>query len=120
MLIEHRNTLVFRMFWGLWLSGIAVLSLLPAKVAITTGWSDKIEHGLAFAALAILWQLAWPKVRGLLIIALSVSYGAFIELAQTFSPGRHADVWDLLADAVGVGLGMFIIHGWKRRVWSQG
>lgn len=101
-----------RAFCGFWGAAIAVLSLLPAKVALTTGWSDKIEHALAFAVLAGLARLGWHRHPAFLTLALCVFYGVMIELAQTLSPGRHADVWDVGADAVGAGLGILAVKGW--------
>lgn len=114
MPIEQWNTGPFRLLCTLWLLGIATLSLLPAEVAVTTGWSDKIEHGLAFAILVILARLAWPDTTSFKIVSYCIAYGAFIELAQTLSPGRYPDLWDLVADSIGAGIGILAILGWKR------
>lgn len=111
---QKPNPLNTRAFCGLWATGIAVLSLLPANVAVTTGWSDKIEHGLAFAILAILAQVGWRNHPALITVSLCVFYGGVIELAQTLSPGRHADIWDLVADAMGAGLGILVTFVWAR------
>jgi VanZ family protein len=98
-----------------WTALLAVLALVIGVLALTphppptldTGW-DKLNHVLAFAALAFCAQHAaqgsrWPAPAwqgGLL------AYGVLIEIAQTLVPGRHGEWPDLLADAVGIALGM--------------
>jgi VanZ family protein len=86
----------------LWLA----LSPMPPKTG-DTGW-DKANHAMAFAALGFVsvWAL-WPRPRGWawLVLAL-LAFGGAIEIAQIFLPPREGDWWDLLADGVGIGLGL--------------
>jgi VanZ family protein len=65
---------------------------------------DKLIHGGVYVVLGALAHLALGQPAWAL--ALGVAYGASDELHQVFTPGRSADIWDLLADAVGVGLGI--------------
>lgn len=98
-----------------WIALLATLALAVAALALTphppstlaTGW-DKLDHVLAFAALAFCAQQAaqgsrWPAPAWQ---ALVLAWGVLIELAQTQVPGRHGDWPDLLADAVGMALGV--------------
>ena len=82
------------------------LSPAPPKVG-DTGW-DKANHLLAFATLAFVsvWAL-WPRPRlwGWLVLAL-LAYGVGIEVAQSFVPPREADWQDVVADGVGIALGL--------------
>lgn len=94
---------------------IAFFSLLPAGVAVSTGWSDKVEHALAYAILAVCTRLGWRDWSALRVFGFCTVYGALIELGQLFSPGRHADGWDLLADAIGAGFGLAGLLIWERR-----
>ncbi|WP_457445292.1 VanZ family protein [Roseateles sp. P5_E4] len=90
---------------------ITCLALSPAPPkTITTGW-DKSNHALAFAALAFsgVWAM-WPVSQRprqwiWLVIAL-IGYGIGIEIAQSFLPPREADWHDVVADSVGIALGL--------------
>ena len=82
------------------------LSAAPPKT-FSTGW-DKSNHALAFAALAFSavwgwWQQPrqWPR-----LIAVLVAYGIGIEIAQSFLPPREADWHDVVADSIGIALGL--------------
>lgn len=86
-------------------------ALAPSDAAPTLSSLDKLDHLLAFAALAAAGGLAlragW---RAALVVAASmVAYGGFIELVQTQVPGRAADWADLLADSLGVVFGLVLV-----------
>jgi VanZ family protein len=89
---------------------ITYLALVPdPPKTVSTGW-DKSNHALAFAALAFAGVWArWPRPRqwGWLVVAL-LAYGVGIEIAQHFLPPRSADAQDVLADAVGIALGLLV------------
>ena len=99
---------LWRALLALLLVVITYLALIPAPPkAITTGW-DKSNHALAFASLAFssvwaVWQQ--PRQWGWLVAAL-VGYGIGIEIAQSFLPPREADWHDVVADSVGIALGL--------------
>lgn len=106
-----------RLFW-LWrtagrflIAAALLIALLPApKVIGSVAFGDKIGHLVAFAAL-MLWyaQLYAGRDRWRCALAL-VGFGALIELLQALVPYRSADGWDLLADAVGVGVGLLLAY----------
>ena len=89
-----------------WLLGIAmvalmVLSLMPASLSLpSTGW-DKSNHMLGFAVLAVLGHFAWPGRRWPMLLGL-LAYGGLIEVLQSFTPDRFAEVGDLVADGAGL------------------
>ena len=97
------------------LLAITTLSLMPVRdIPVTTFW-DKLDHWLAFFALSFLANHAFPS-RSFwrhLAPALLV-YGIAIEVAQSFTPDRQADGFDVIADAIGI-----LIYGvllqWRRR-----
>jgi VanZ family protein len=47
-----------------------------------------------------------------------LAYGLFIEVVQSWLPSRHADVLDLVADAVGIALGLLLLSRLRRR-WPR-
>ena len=86
---------------------VLVLALMPAPPPMAnTGW-DKSNHMLAFASLGALGLLAFPQ-RLTAVVLCVLSYGALIEVLQSFTPNRSAEWLDLLADAAGILLGLAI------------
>ena len=101
---------LWRALLAVLLAVITWLALSPAPPkTFTTGW-DKSNHALAFASLAFsgVWGV-WPRPRQWvwLVIAL-VGYGIGIEIAQSFLPPREADWRDVVADSVGIALGLLL------------
>ena len=82
---------------------VAVLSLLPGNDLPAVGISDKFEHIIAYAVLALLGGLAIPGATVLLAVGLS-ALGVAMEICQMVVPGRSAEIGDAVADAIGVGL----------------
>jgi len=79
--------------------------------------ADKLVHGGLFAL------CGWALVRGwmssvrrwLAFYIPLLALGAFTEVLQHFVPGRGADPMDLVADSVGVTLGMVFALGQIKR-----
>ncbi len=70
-------------------------------------YEDKVKHAAAFAAFVWLgWRAGYREALhlggGLLAL------GAAIEVAQFFTPWRSAEWADLLADAAGIALGLWL------------
>lgn len=96
---------------------ILVFSLMPPSSSMpTTGW-DKSNHALGFMALAFLSHWSWPG-RTAIALAGLLAYGGLIEVLQSFTPNRYAEIGDLFADgvglAIGAGLARFTAH-WMPR-----
>jgi len=95
-----------------WMAFVFVLSAQPDLPHPKSGWADLllsiVAHVGLYAVLAWLWMRALggqPRVW-LLALLFSGLYALSDELHQAFVPGRHADPWDLLADAAGAVLGL--------------
>ena len=83
---------------------------------VDTGW-DKSNHLLAFGALAVAAELAswpWPRRRWVTGLGL-LAYGGMIELVQSQIPQRSGEWPDLLADAIGILLGQWMVRACVRR-----
>lgn len=86
------------------------LALSPADDVPSVGFSDKIQHGLAFAALTCAYGLMFPH-RRLCVLAGVAAVGVAIEVLQGVMPfGRDAEFADLAADAVGIVLGLILLR----------
>ena len=102
-LLLHRR--LWQTLFVLLFIAISYLALSPAPPAgISTGW-DKANHALAFASLAFSARFAGARRNWPLFIAL-LAYGGVIELLQLNIPNRDGDWHDLLADGVGIALGL--------------
>jgi VanZ family protein len=94
-----------------WALVILVLLMLPGSSVPDVGWSllflpvDKVAHAFLFGVLTALLYLSFAHrpllTRWALASVISVAYGSFLELAQSFTPDRSADVMDAVWDAGG-------------------
>ena len=91
---------------------VVQLLLLPEPAfvpSITALITDKALHAVVFGALAsMLWVLAGGRAP-LAIFCLVVGVGVLDEVHQFFVPGRNADPADLLADALGAALALYLV-----------
>ncbi len=86
--------------------GVFFLSLMPIPPQpFTFDFSDKLEHGLAYALL-MLWfcQLYVGKARIRVLLSL-VAMGVMIEYLQRMTGYRYFEYADMLANSIGVSLG---------------
>jgi len=89
--------------WGLVLT-VIYLSLTPKPPSTDMVYfGDKIGHFLAYATLMGWWsQLDTRHCR---LALLFVLMGLALEIVQSLSGFREGDVFDMAANAIGVGLG---------------
>lgn len=91
------------LFW-LALAGAVVLALMPQPPQLPTDrFGDKFNHMLAFATLAALAALGWPRAERLRVVERLSFLGALIEVAQAM-PALHrdCDIRDWAADTVAI------------------
>ncbi|MHC5191269.1 MAG: VanZ family protein, partial [Planctomycetota bacterium] len=110
MKIPRRHKIVL-LALGIYWPVIFWLTHIPVPdVARQSGMSDKTMHVLAFFVLAFLVWFAvcpyqkarWNRLKVWVVLATVIAYAAIDEYLQGFIPGRSADVWDFVADTVGV------------------
>jgi VanZ family protein len=89
------------------LVGFATLAIIPqSSLPSALGFWDKAQHILAFTVLAFTGCLAFPSQLKILIGGLFL-YGLLIEIVQkNFTATHSAHATDLLADAIGLALGV--------------
>lgn len=86
------------------------VALLPAPRGMgSIAYGDKIAHAAAFAMIMLWYAQIYSarRDRGRCALGL-LALGLGIELLQSLVPYRSADIWDLVADAAGVGLGWLL------------
>lgn len=81
-------------------------SHLPSFLSELSKLNDKLAHGVEYGILGVLIYRALHNTTrkiGNIYVAIicTVAFGMSDEMHQWFVPGRQADTWDLLADALG-------------------
>lgn len=115
----------FLLRWGpaiLMMAAIFGFSSIPSKEMPSFGLFDfsvkKGGHALGYGLLAFaFWRgLRWGKKDSLKSVqtmwiawAMAVAYSATDEFHQSFVPGRHAAVTDVMIDAAGAALMLFLV-----------
>ena len=92
---------------------------LPVQRLPSIGFTDKINHFLAYFILAVLVNLTLIYQRksrflfnkaSLVTIFIGLLYGAFDELHQILIPGRFAETLDWIADGMGTFVGVLVVY----------
>lgn len=94
---------------------VFIMAVLPNPPQILVTPSDKVQHALAFVALALLGWAAYPRL-GLVKLVIGLSaFGALIEVAQMIpSLNRDSEALDWVADMAGVLTVIVAITLWLR------
>lgn len=87
-------------------AGVCWLAFDPQPPPATDTLNDKVNHALAFAVMAFSSRLGWPPAAPWQPALALIGFGVFIEVVQTFIPGRSGEWPDLVADALGIALGL--------------
>jgi len=104
----------FRILFWLALSTSYIAAVLPQDMAPTIGdLSDKTVHFIAFAVLILLLNLSY-RITWWRSAVYLLFYAFFIEFSQYFTPNRSAEWLDVVADAIGIALGLTLYAGYKR------
>ena len=95
-----------------------VMAAMPQPPRVPGEPSDKVEHMIAFAVLAVLGSLAYPRTALLKLLAGLSLFGAFIELIQAIPAlQRDSDPLDWLADTAAAAAVLAFVW-WRRRTAS--
>jgi hypothetical protein len=100
------------LFWSAVLFAFA-MAILPHPPGLPT--SDKSQHMLAFAVLASLAAIAYPRTPLTWILLGLGVFGALIEVIQgTALIHRDRDMHDWIADIVASVAVLVAVHAWRR------
>jgi len=101
-----------------------IVSIMPlSEMPKMGGVSDKLEHAVAYSALALWFAGIYPKSRYPLIGVALLVMGIVIEgLQGAMNLGRQADMRDVYANTFGIVCGLLLaliwLGGWAQRVES--
>lgn len=106
------SEILYRIIFLFWGSLIGALSIVQrAEWPLEMALGDILQHLGAYAVLAGLAALGFQARRPWIVLAIPlIAYGGILELVQLAVPGRFASVWDLLANAAGVIVGIVAIR----------
>lgn len=116
---ESQNGPGLRLFRTATLAWAVVLAWLAFRPSIGVEgglpW-DKANHAMAFVVLTALTGRGWPALSRTVLVLMMLAAGVGIELIQGLPQvGRDADVWDVVADAVGIAAGLALLSWLLRR-----
>jgi glycopeptide antibiotics resistance protein len=103
---------------------IAFLCFIPGSDLPRISWAelvslDKWVHLSLFFFLFTFWWLCFPR-HSYIIIALCILYGGALELMQGYLfSERSADVFDFIANSLGVMLGWVMCTKYGGRFYSK-
>ncbi len=111
----------FRVIFFIYVLAIFFLSIYPSpEEIIKVQLSDKIEHAVAFLIYSVLFFFSFNKGSIFYVFWTGLFFGVFIEMAQIFSPNRVPSFLDILADIVGLFVGILVIYVilYKKNKWG--
>jgi len=114
MKFSQRPILFFRLSFILILAMIFYLATTDVGPSLLQNTNDKVQHLLAFGALAFLADFSFPKQSFNREKFFSlVAIGILIEFIQSYLPYREASFFDILADTLGIAIYAFFYRQLK-------
>ncbi len=125
-MLPLRYAFRWRLAGALLVLAVLVSTLMPAflllpDISINTFVElDKWAHGLAFAFLTVWFCGQYAPGSWWSVASALLMFGGIIEICQYFTVHRSAEWQDLLADAIGISVGLAIsaagTGGWSLRL----
>jgi VanZ family protein len=112
--------------WILVVLAVIASIIPPSDLPLMGGVSDKLEHVVAYSALALWFAGIYPKSRYPMIGVALLVMGIVVEgLQGAMNLGRDADMRDVYANTIGIVSGLLLaliwLGGWAQRVeaWTR-
>ena len=107
------NDLRFIRFWFVlgWVFVVAamVLSLMPLQQVTMPSWNDKIEHAMGYFLLTLWFCGLYRRQRYWVVALWMLAMGVLVEILQGMMHlGRQAEIMDIYADILGIGIAIFL------------
>lgn len=109
-------TLLFRTAFFLTLCIVTVLALIPdySQLPPVVNISDLLNHTAAFTVLSFLYLNSFKHAYRVMLSFLG-AYAIAIEAVQSLLPTRYASIEDIMADLLGIMLGIMVSKTAHRR-----
>jgi hypothetical protein len=101
--------------WTL-ISGLVILTIVPASERPVTGVEHHYEHLLAFGFTGLIYALSYPR-RLVMLLTQGVVFALALELLQVPLPSRHARFGDFAVDAL-AGCGGMVVSYLSTKLWD--
>ena len=106
-----KYSLIFKILTLAALATVLVMSLRPSVSLGGPAHADKILHLGAYAVLAGLARLGWPRLWGGALFLCLALFGIGIEMGQhLMAAGRTGSFADIVANLLGAALALIIFH----------
>ena len=106
--------------WAFLLFALLIIAAVSSQLIVLSSRWDKLVHLFAFCSLAYTGYFATGGKLSAVAIALLL-FGIGIEAVQALAPGHHAEFEDVLADTIGIMLGLLVASEtarWARRIMA--
>jgi len=93
---------------------ILIVTLTPANGKMLGSYLDKVGHFMIFFFLAINLCYKYQKNEALIgVLFGGILFGFLTEILQQFIPGRNMDIYDAIADTLGIIVGYYFYSSYK-------
>jgi VanZ family protein len=106
--------ILYKFTFFITLAAIEFLATTSRHIALVANIWDKAKHSFAFFVLYILLSLAFKDLTTKEKTFLLLLYGIQIEIVQYFIPTRDFSLLDIVADLVGIAIGVVVYKLIKR------
>jgi glycopeptide antibiotics resistance protein len=93
-------------------ASLQLLHLTPHQYAVAFDVTEAVSNVILFVPIGFLVN-AWLR-RPWLTILFGLVFSAACEFAQSFLPGRDADINDVICNTIGAGIGALLAVLWYR------
>lgn len=98
---------------------VVIATLMPGNGKIAGNYFDKVVHFCIFFLLSVSISNRFSQTKQFVDAVLAaVILGLLTEFAQQYIPGRNMDIYDAMADTLGVVAGYFTYKNYSRRIDS--
>jgi len=113
-----KNT-IFKAFLYICIVAIMYLATTTQEIKPLEHSWDKANHFIAFMTLYILLSLAYQNLSLKIKALILIGFGIFIEIVQSFIPGRDFSGFDVIADTVGIFIGSVLFMIYKKQALKK-